>query len=326
MKFSERWLREWVDPPLSTDELAARLTGAGLEVDSVQPVGDAHAKVVVAEVVEVSRHPDADRLSLCRVDVGTGEPISVVCGAPNVRPGMRAALALPGARLPGGLKVRRSKIRGEESKGMLCSARELGLGTEQDSIVELGRDAAPGRALRDELELDDVTIDIELTPNRGDCLGMEGIAREVGALTGDPVVGAFVRAGEGGSRGCRVHTAGCAGRLPALRRARHQGHRCGRRDSAVAAGAPATIGSAQRLAGGGRHKLRHARAGAADARVRFGPALAPGAGAARVRGRGPDAVGRDCTGARRSGSRHCRRRRGHCAGRHNGRFAKRRLS
>ena len=189
MKFSERWLREWVDPPLSTDELAARLTGAGLEVDSVQPVGDAHAKVVVAEVVEVSRHPDADRLSLCRVDVGTGEPISVVCGAPNVRPGMRAALALPGARLPGGLKVRRSKIRGEESKGMLCSARELGLGTEQDSIVELGRDAAPGRALRDELELDDVTIDIELTPNRGDCLGMEGIAREVGALTGDPVVG-----------------------------------------------------------------------------------------------------------------------------------------
>ena len=183
MKFSEGWLREWVDPPLSTEELAARLTGAGLEVDSVRPVGEGLSKVVVAEVVEVGRHPDADRLSLCRVDAGTGELLPVVCGAPNVSTGMRAALALPGARLPGGVKVRRSRIRGEESQGMLCSARELGLGTEEDRIVALSPEAKVGRDLREELALDDVTIDIELTPNRGDCLGMAGIAREVGALT-----------------------------------------------------------------------------------------------------------------------------------------------
>lgn len=184
MKFSERWLREWVDPPLSTGELAARLTGAGLEVDSVEPVADGLRGVVVAGVVEAGRHPRADRLSLCRVDAGTGELLSVVCGAPNVRAGMRAALALPGARLPGGVKVRRSRIRGEESQGMLCSARELGLGMEEDGIVELARDAPVGRNLSDELELEDVTIDIELTPNRGDCLGIAGIAREVGTLTG----------------------------------------------------------------------------------------------------------------------------------------------
>ena len=184
MKFSERWLREWVDPPLSTDELAARLTGAGLEVDSVAPVAEGLSKVVVAEVVAVGPHPGADRLSLCRVDAGAGEQLRVVCGAPNVRQGMRAALALPGARLPGGVKVRRSKIRGEESQGMLCSARELGLGTEEDSIIELARDARIGGDLRVELTLDDVTIDVELTPNRGDCLGLAGIAREVGAITG----------------------------------------------------------------------------------------------------------------------------------------------
>ena len=184
MKFSERWLREWVDPPLSTEELAARLTGGGLEVDSVAPVAEDLSQVIVAEVVAVWPHPGADRLSLCRVDAGAGEQLRVVCGAPNVRQGMRAALALPGARLPGGVKVRRSRIRGEESKGMLCSARELGLGTEEDRIIELSRDARIGKELRDELALDDVTIDIELTPNRGDCLGLAGIAREVGALTG----------------------------------------------------------------------------------------------------------------------------------------------
>ncbi len=183
MKFSERWLREWVDPPLSTDELAQRLTGAGLEVDSVLPVAGPLSKVVVAEVVEVRPHPGADRLSLCRVDAATGEPLRVVCGAPNVRRGMRAALALPGARLPGGVKVRRSRIRGEESYGMLCSARELGLGAEEDRIIELSEDARIGKDLRDELALEDVTIDVELTPNRGDCLAVAGIAREVGALT-----------------------------------------------------------------------------------------------------------------------------------------------
>ena len=194
MKFSEKWLREWVDPPLSTDELAARLTGAGLAVESIEPVADGLVGVVVAEVVEAGRHPRADRLSLCRADAGTGDLLSVVCGAPNVRSGMRAALALPGARLPGGVKVRRSRIRGEESQGMLCSARELGLGAEEDGIVELARDAPIGRSICDELALNDVTIDIELTPNRGDCLGIAGVAREVGTLTqttvSSPAIGA----------------------------------------------------------------------------------------------------------------------------------------
>ena len=184
MKFSERWLREWVDPPISIDELAARLTGAGLEVDSVEPVlGGRLEKVVVAEVAEVGRHPGAERLSLCRVNAGTGELLPVVCGAPNLSAGMHAAMALPGARLPDGTKVRRSRIRGVVSQGMLCSARELGLGEETDRILRLASGTEVGRDLRDALALEDVTIDIELTPNRGDCLGIAGVAREVGALT-----------------------------------------------------------------------------------------------------------------------------------------------
>ena len=183
MKFSERWLREWVDPPISTDELVVRLTGAGLEVDSVEPVSRGIEKVVVAEVVEVGRHPQAERLSLCQVDAGAGELFPVVCGAPNLEAGMRAAIALPGARLPGGTKVRHRRIRGQRSHGMLCSARELGLGEEADCILRLPSDAGIGSDVNEALELEDVTIDIEVTPNRGDCLGIAGISREVGALS-----------------------------------------------------------------------------------------------------------------------------------------------
>ena len=189
MKFSERWLRKWVDPPLSTSELVGRLTGVGLEVESVEPVNRGIEKVVAAEVVAVGRHPGAERLSLCQVDAGTGELLPVVCGAPNLESGMRAAMALPGARLPEGATVRRRRIRGERSHGMLCSARELGLGEEADRILRLSPDAGIGGDLREVLELEDVTIDIELTPNRGDCLGIAGISREVGAFSRMAVAG-----------------------------------------------------------------------------------------------------------------------------------------
>ena len=180
MKFSEQWLREWVDPPVSTEVLCEQLTAAGLPVESVEPVAGQLERVVVGEVVAVERHPQADKLSLCTVDVGGEETLSVVCGAPNVYPGMRAPMAMPGARLPGGVKIRRSKIRGVQSNGMLCSAVEIGLGEDADVIVALDEAAPVGTTLEEHLGLQDVTIDVELTPNRGDCLGISGIAREVG--------------------------------------------------------------------------------------------------------------------------------------------------
>ncbi|WP_297528406.1 phenylalanine--tRNA ligase subunit beta [Thiohalobacter sp.] len=187
MKFSEQWLREWVNPPIDTRELAERLTMAGLEVDSVEPAAPDFEQVVVAEVLEVSPHPDADKLRVCRVDDGSGEPLQIVCGAPNVRAGMKAPLARVGGVMPGGMKIRRAKLRGVESFGMLCSARELGLSEDHAGLMDLPADAPVGQDIRDYLQLDDALIDVDLTPNRADCLGILGIAREVGALTRSPV-------------------------------------------------------------------------------------------------------------------------------------------
>ena len=183
MKFNERWIREWIDPPIDTEGLAAWLTAIGLEVESVAPVAGSIGEVAIAEVVGVAPHPGADRLSLCEVDDGSGALRRVVCGAPNVRPGLRSALARPGARLPDGSKIRESRIRGEVSQGMLCSARELGLGDEADGILDLGAGAPVGGDLAEWLELDDVVIEVGLTPNRGDCLCIAGIAREIAAAT-----------------------------------------------------------------------------------------------------------------------------------------------
>ena len=181
MKFSERWVREWVDPPGDTDALAARLTAAGCEVESAEPVAGRIEGVVIAEVVEVAPHPGADKLSICTVDDGGAETHRVVCGAPNARAGMRSAFARIGARLPGGSKIRKSRIRGETSQGMLCSARELGLGEEADGILDLIPDAGVplGTDLVEALVLDDVVIEVGVTPNRGDCLCIAGLAREV---------------------------------------------------------------------------------------------------------------------------------------------------
>lgn len=187
MKIVESWLREWVDPDLDAKALEHRLTMLGLEVDGVDVEGGGLDGVVVAEVIAVERHPDADRLSLCKVTAGGDDTIDVVCGAPNVRAGMKSPLAVPGITLPNGIKLRKSKIRGVVSNGMLCSAIELGLGEESDGILALGGDAPAGMALNEYLGLPDTVFDLDLTPNRGDCFSVLGVARDVAALTGSPL-------------------------------------------------------------------------------------------------------------------------------------------
>lgn len=183
MKFSEQWLREWVSPQLGTQALADQITMAGLEVDAVEPVAATFAGVVVAEVLEKTQHPDADKLSVCRVDDGSGEPVQVVCGAPNVAAGQKVPFARVGAVLPGDFKIKKAKLRGQESRGMICSASELGLEEETSpGILELPATAPTGEDFRAWLGLDDHTIEVDLTPNRGDCLSLKGLAREVGVL------------------------------------------------------------------------------------------------------------------------------------------------
>jgi len=184
MKFSEKWLREWVNPALDMDELAHRLTMIGHEVDAVEPQGLGLDGVVVGEVLAVKKHPDADRLSVCQVSTGSGDAVEVVCGAPNVVAGMKSPFAPAGTLLPNGMKLRKSKIRGVVSNGMLCSAVEIGLGDESDGIVELPQDATVGQPLAEFLNLPDNSIDLDLTPNRGDCFSVLGIARDVSAVTG----------------------------------------------------------------------------------------------------------------------------------------------
>ncbi|BAN49367.1 phenylalanine--tRNA ligase subunit beta [Metapseudomonas resinovorans] len=186
MKFSEQWLRSWVSPQVSRDELVARLSMAGLEVDSVTPVAGAFSGVVVGEVLSTEQHPDADKLRVCQVSSGT-ETFQVVCGAPNVRPGLKIPFAMIGAELPGDFKIKKAKLRGVESNGMLCSASELQISDDHDGLMELAADAPVGQDIRAYLGLDDVIIELGLTPNRGDCLSLSGLAREVGALYAAPV-------------------------------------------------------------------------------------------------------------------------------------------
>ncbi|VAW75576.1 Phenylalanyl-tRNA synthetase beta chain [hydrothermal vent metagenome] len=186
MKFSEAWLREWVNPNLETAQLAEQLTMAGLEVDSIEVAAGEFSGVVVAEVVSVEAHPDADKLRVCQVSTGEGDLLQIVCGASNVRAGMKAPLATVGGRI-GEMKIKKAKLRGLPSHGMLCSAHELGLSEDKEGLMDLPADAPTGQEIREYLALDDVLIDIDLTPNRGDCLGLEGVAREVGALNGTDV-------------------------------------------------------------------------------------------------------------------------------------------
>jgi phenylalanyl-tRNA synthetase beta chain len=194
MKFSEQWLRSWVDPQVSTDELVEQLTMAGLEVDSVEPMGAGLAGLRVGEVLALEAHPDADKLRVCRVSIGAGEPLQVVCGAPNVEVGGKYPLAPVGAVMPGGMKIKKSKLRGVESFGMLCSAKELGLSDDSQGLMALPAEVDTGQSLVEALDLDDTMIEIDLTPNRGDCLGIEGVAREVGTLTRTPVTPVAIQA------------------------------------------------------------------------------------------------------------------------------------
>ena len=181
MIFSEQWLREWVNPSLSSEMLAEQLTMAGLEVDAITPVAGSFEGVVVAEIVTAEQHPDADKLRVCTVNAGD-ETVQIVCGAPNARVGLKAPLARLGAVLPGNFKIKKAKLRGLESQGMLCAAAELSLSDEKDGLLELAPDAPVGQDLRDYLALNDVTLELGLTPNRADCLGIAGIARDVAVL------------------------------------------------------------------------------------------------------------------------------------------------
>ncbi len=187
MKFPETWLRKWVDPKLGATELGHKLTMAGHEVNSIESHGSELSGILIGEVLAVGKHPNADRLSVCQVSTGKGKPIEVVCGAPNVVAGMKSPFAAPGVRLADGSKLRRSKIRGVESNGMLCSAIELGLGDEADGIIALPEDAPTGAELSEYLGLPDNIFDVDLTPNRGDCFSVLGIARDVAALTATEV-------------------------------------------------------------------------------------------------------------------------------------------
>ena len=194
MKFSESWLREWVNIGVSSEELQEQLTLLGLEVDDVIPAGGDFEGVVVGEIKEAEQHPDADRLRVCKVDDGTGEIHNVVCGAPNARAGIKVPFARIGAVLPGGFKIKRAKLRGVESFGMLCSAKELELSEESDGLHELPVDAPSGTTLNDYLQLDDQIIEIDLTPNRGDCLSIRGIAREISTRNSTAMIEPMVSA------------------------------------------------------------------------------------------------------------------------------------
>jgi phenylalanyl-tRNA synthetase beta chain len=187
MQLSEQWLRAYANPPIGSDELAARLTMSGLEVESNEPVAPPFDGVVVAHVKSVSRHPNADRLTVCEIDDGSGSTKQIVCGAPNVAAGIRVPCARVGAVLPGDFRIREAKVRGVESQGMLCSARELGLSEDHSGLMVLAADAPVGQGIRDYLALDDHRLTIKLTPNRGDCLSVIGVAREVAAITGAPL-------------------------------------------------------------------------------------------------------------------------------------------
>jgi phenylalanyl-tRNA synthetase beta chain len=191
MKVSEKWLREWCNPSLSLDAMGHQLTMAGCEVEGVEPVATTFSGIVVAQVLTVTKHPDADKLNVCTVSYGTDEVLQIVCGAPNVRADMKAPLALIGAKLPmsdgSTLTIKKGKLRGIESQGMLCSAAEMGMTDKSDGLLELPADAPVGTPVREYLQLDDQVLELNITPNRGDWLSIAGVAREVSLLTSAPL-------------------------------------------------------------------------------------------------------------------------------------------
>ena len=205
MRVPYSWLADWVDVPWNARELGSRLTMAGFELDALEPAAPDFTKVVVAEILSAERHPQADKLQVCRVSTGQGtEPLQIVCGASNARAGLKTALAMVGASLPGGLEIKAAKLRGAESFGMLCSAKELGLADTSNGIVEFSADAPVGTPVRDYLELNDSILELNVTANRGDAMSIIGIAREVAALAGgklkDPHLASGVQSASSGDR------------------------------------------------------------------------------------------------------------------------------
>src|SRR4029078_12290740 len=178
MKFSQHWLRTMANPPIGSPELCERLTMAGFEVEEAVLAAPPFSVVVVGRIERVDPHPNADRLKVCVVDIGKTERLSVVCGAPNAAAGVKAPYATVGAQLPGGLAIERTAVRGVESQGMLCSAKELCIDEDASGLLALPADATVGADLRDVLDLDDTLLTLKLTPNRADCLSIQGIARE----------------------------------------------------------------------------------------------------------------------------------------------------
>ena len=189
MRIPYSWLAEWVKVPWQAKELGARLTMAGFELETLEPAAPPFSGVVVAQILSAERHPSADKLQVCRVSVGRGESLQIVCGAANARAGLKSALATVGAQLPGDVKIGAAKLRGIESQGMLASAKELGLADSSNGILELPADAPPGKSLREYLSLDEPVLEINITPNRGDAMSILGIAREVAALAGARITG-----------------------------------------------------------------------------------------------------------------------------------------
>nr|MDQ3056713.1 phenylalanine--tRNA ligase subunit beta [Pseudomonadota bacterium] len=186
MKFSENWLRQHVKTDATREQLAATLTAIGLEVEEMTPVGNALDGVVVAHIIECSKHPEADRLQVCQVDAG-GERLQIVCGAPNARPGLKAPLATVGTRI-GEITIKAAKLRGVDSNGMLCSAKELGIDADASGLLELPADAPVGTPVADYLGLPDASLELKLTPNRADCFSVRGIAYDVAAAFQSEVV------------------------------------------------------------------------------------------------------------------------------------------
>src|SRR4030081_1640583 len=188
MKFSVNWLREFVDLPGKIDNLAELLTLAGVEIEAIEERGAKIDKVIVAQIKESSRHPNADRLTVCTVEDGSGQTRQIVCGATNYKVGDKVPLALPGAVLPNGLEIKKSKLRGVESEGMLCSGKELGFSEDAAGLLILSPDAKIGAKIAG-LFPSDTILDVEITPNRGDLLSHFGLAREISALVGQPALG-----------------------------------------------------------------------------------------------------------------------------------------
>ena len=182
MKINEHWIKELVDTKLSADDIGAKLTMAGLELDGLEQASGDFNDVVVAKIIDIAPHPDADKLRVCQVDAGDAETYQVVCGAANARAGLTTVLAKVGAKLPNDLNIKKAKLRGVESHGMLCSESELGLATEADGIFELPHDLTVGSNLRDVFKLDDKVLELDLTPNRADCFSALGIARDLAAI------------------------------------------------------------------------------------------------------------------------------------------------